>query len=113
MATQILTQQPAVIPFPSTKETVPQTALRQVVELRQQIDRLTEQLKSAEGSIRQRLEGGADVESGLLTARLKVVERRNVSWKSVCERQLGEAYCTRVLAATKPTTSKSLVVEAK
>jgi hypothetical protein len=35
-----------------------------------------------------------------------------VSWKSVVERELGEDYAKRVLAATKPDTYTHLVVTA-
>ena len=38
------------------------------------------------------------------------MERRSVAWKAVVERELGEDYARRVLAATKPETYVSLAV---
>jgi hypothetical protein len=111
MATQTL---PQVISFPQSVpavESVSQRNLAQILELRHRIESLEAELETVEASVRTQLETGAAVEPGLLKAFLKTLERRSVSWKAVCERELGEKYCTRVLAATKPSTTVSLVVE--
>jgi len=52
------------------------------------------------------------VEDGLFRAFLKTTERRSVAWKSIVERELGEGYANRVLAATKPDKFTTLVVSA-
>jgi hypothetical protein len=106
-----------VIPFDSPAQFIPavqsvsQRRLAQILELRHRIESLEAELETAEASVRSQLEIDAAVEPGLLKAFLKTLERRSVSWKAVCERELGEKYCTRVLAATKPSTTVSLVVE--
>jgi hypothetical protein len=108
---------PQVIPFVVPAQPVPavesitQRDLAQILELRHRIESLEAELKAAEASVRAQLETGAAVEPGLLKAFLKTTERRSVSWKAVCERELGEKYCTRVLAHTKPSETVSLIVE--
>ena len=86
--------------------------LAYILELRRSISDLEERLEAAETAVRNQLEAGAPVEAGLFRALLKTSERRNVSWKAVVERELGEAYAIRVLAATKPDSVTRLVVEA-
>jgi hypothetical protein len=111
-ATAILQQQPAAVaPFPA-KEAISQDELARIVALRHQVENLESELDQAEAQARAALEAGAVAEPGLLRVWLKTVERRSVAWKSVCERELGEAYCKRVLAATRPDTYTSLVIEA-
>lgn len=111
MATQTL---PQVISFPQSVpavESISQGNLAQILELRHRVESLEAELKAAEDSVRTQLETGAVVEPGMLKAFLKTTERRSVSWKSVCERELGEKYCNRVLTHTKPSETVSLVVE--
>ncbi len=98
MATQTL---PQVVPFPQVTKEISQAELAYIAELRRRLE-----------SAKAELETGAPVEPGVLQAFLKVVERRSVPWKQVVERELGEAYATRVLAATKPETYVTLVVKA-
>jgi hypothetical protein len=86
----------------SHTETITQTELALLVSLRKRLRQLEEQVAAAEYVIQHRLEQGARVEPGLLQAMLKIIERRSVAWKQVCERELGEAYCKRVLSATRP-----------
>ncbi len=90
-----------------------QSELAHVLELRRQRDAVDERINEAEQAIRTALENGASVQGGILTARLKVTERRSVAWKSVCERELGDDYCRRVLAATHPDQFTTLVVSAR
>jgi hypothetical protein len=89
---------------------IPQQNLADVLELRQEIESLESELKTAEQAVRDQLEAGASVEDGLLRAFLKTTERRNIAWKFVVERELGADYAKRVLAATKPDTFTSLVI---
>lgn len=111
-ATQTL---PQVVRFPQSvpaKESISQQELTLFASLRRRVKELQEQIAAAEESIQVRLESGAPVEAGIFKAFLKTTERRSVPWKQVCERELGEAFCTRVLAATKPDKSTHLIVEA-
>ncbi len=104
------------IPFPSPKqeptttEPVTQAELALLLSLRDRLRQFQAQVEAEEESVKARLEASASVEPGLLTAILKTIERRSVAWKQVCERELGEPYCRRVLAATKPETYVSLAV---
>ncbi len=112
MATQKVT--PFAVPkqVPAVPETVTQAELALLVSLRNRLCQLEEQVAAAEYVIRYRLENGAAVEPGLLRALLKTIERRAVAWKRVCARKLGEAFCRRVLAATKPETYTRLDITA-
>lgn len=106
------------IPFVVPPQAVqPVTAILQgdlayILELRRSISDLEERLEAAETAVRNQLDAGAFVEAGLFRAFLKTTERRSVPWKQVCERELGEAYCAKVLASTKPDKFTHLVVEA-
>jgi|SRR5882762_8098172 len=89
-----------------------QAELAHILELRRQREAIDERIKEAEDSVRTALEVGAVVEDGIFRAYMKTTERRSVAWKSVVERELGEDYATRVLAATKPDRFSTLVVSA-
>lgn len=103
---------PQAVPFRKPIEEVPQPRLAHILELRQSIQRLQAELEQAEGEVQTALEAGCPVEPGLLRAFLKTVERRSVAWKAVVERELGEDYAKRVLAATRPEQYTHLVVTA-
>ena len=85
--------------------------------LRAQLARIQAQVGTAEESLKERLQGGARIQPGDHFAELKEHSRRNVAWKAVVVRLAlrlkldGEAYCERVLAATKPSKSYSLEVQ--
>src|ERR1700735_2763109 len=93
----------------SAKETISQTELVLLLSLRGRLKQLQEQIAAEEDSLKTRLQAGAVIEPGDHTAELKENSRRNVSWKDVAIRLAtrlkmnGEAYCDRVIAATKPT----------
>ena len=91
---------------------VPQDKLALIISLRHEIEQLEVQLGEAQTDVKSALEAGAEVEQGLLQAFLKITERRNVSWKDIVERELGDTYAKRVLAATKPDKYSNLVVTA-
>jgi hypothetical protein len=119
MATHTVAQHPRVVQFPqaeSAKETISQTELGLLLSLRGRLKQLQEQIATEEQSLKTRLQAGAVVEPGDHTAELKENSRRNVSWKDVAIRLAtrlkmnGEAYCDRVIAATKPTKTISLDV---
>ena len=110
------TQRVPALQFPSQAtvavEPITQDQLAEIIALRQQIEGLEQRLGEAQSDVKTALETGAEVESGLFRAFLKTTERRSVPWKQVCERELGEAYCARVLGATKPDTFVNLIVSA-
>lgn len=111
-----------VIPFGSSAQHVPavevisQTELALYLSLRSRLQQIKAQVEEQERGFAARLESGAGVEPGLHHAELKENLRRNVSWKTVAVRLAdrlkldGEAYCARVLAATRPDRSVSLLV---
>lgn len=110
---------PQVVPFPQsvpTKEPITQLELEIYLSLRNRLTQLQSQVDAEEVALRGRLEAGATVEPGVHVAELKESFRRNVAWKAVTVRLAerlkldGEAYCARVLAATKPTRTVSLAV---
>jgi hypothetical protein len=117
MATQTIAVPSAPLQFPqSVTETISQTELALLLSLRKRLEELEGRIATAEDSLKTRLESGAVVEPGALTAELKTNSRRNVSWKDVSKRLAerlkidGDLYCARVLAATKPTRTVSLEV---
>jgi hypothetical protein len=114
-ATQIVSH---VVPFPQSvpPQQISQTELVLVLSLRGRLAQLQSEVEKAEQDIKSRLQAGASVESGDHFAELKTSSRRNVSWKDVAKRLAirlkldAEAYCDRVLAATRPTKSVSLEI---
>ena len=108
-------QKSAVVPFP-TPQPITQLELQVLLALRGRLHQLEAQVKAAEQSIQSRLEAGSSVEGGDHFAELKESLRRNVAWKAVVSRLAarlkmdGEAYCNKVLAATKPTKTTTLVI---
>jgi hypothetical protein len=120
MATQTVSQRPHVVQFPQAVpavEQISQTELQLLLSLRGRLKQLESEIATEEESLKTRLEAGAIVEPGDHFAELKEHSRRNVAWKDVAIRLAdrlkldGEMYCARVLAATKPTRTISLIVE--
>jgi hypothetical protein len=111
VATQILS---LPVPQPITEQIqtldIRQREILQVLDLRTALARLQAELEERELSIKSRLDMGFAVEPGPRSASLKITERRNVSWKSVVERELGEGYAANVLSHTRPTITTSLMV---
>jgi hypothetical protein len=116
MASQTIAAHAAVIQFPlpepARREIISQERLTHFKALQQRIEALEAEAKQLETALLASLEAGAIIEPGVFKAFLKTTERRNVSWKGVVERELGAGYAKRVLAATKPDTYTSVVVEA-
>jgi hypothetical protein len=117
MATQTL---PHVVQFPQSVpavEPITQLELELFLSLRNRLKQLESQVASEEAALKARLESGATVHPGVHVAELKENLRRNVAWKAVVIRLAerlklnGEAYCAKVLAATKPSRTVSLVVK--
>jgi len=116
MATQTL---PHVVQFPQSVpavEPITQLELELFLSLCNRLKQLESQVVTEEAALKARLESGATVDPGVHVAELKESFRRNVSWKDVVIRLAnrlklnGEAYCAKVLAATKPSRTVSLVV---
>ena len=109
MATQTV---PQAVPFRKPTEVITQEKLAYILTLKGEIQERKKALEEAETEVQQGLECAVPVESGLLRAFLKTVERRSVPWKQVVERKLGVDYAKRVLAGTKPDRFTHLVVTA-
>ena len=103
---------PQVVPFRQPTESITQTELSLLLSLKARARELESQIQENEELLKTRFASGAEVESGLLRAFLKTIERRSVAWKAVVERELGEDYARRVLAATRPDTFTHLIVTA-
>jgi hypothetical protein len=111
-----------VIPFGQSAQAVPavepisQLRLELVLSLRNRVRQVQVELEKQETELRNLIEAGAPIEPGEHTAIVKENLRRNVSWKDVTIRLAdrlkldGEAYCARVLAATKPSKTTSLEI---
>jgi hypothetical protein len=118
MATQTIAAPSTCIPFPAVQIQITQNKIELLLSLRNRARQLASQIEEAEASMLDRLRAGASVESGEHTAEIKESSRRSVAWREVAERlavrafgrKRGELYCPKVLAATKPTTSHSLIV---
>ena len=109
MATQTVPQQ---VPFQQPTGTITQNRLAYILTLKGEIAERKKALEEAEADVQAALEDSVPVESGLLRAFLKIIERRSVPWKQVVERKLGVEYAKRVLAGTKPDKFTHLVVTA-
>jgi hypothetical protein len=118
MATQTVSQHSPVVQFPQSVPAaeISQTELIDLIEARNVLAQLKGKVESLESGVKARLEAGAPVESGVHVASLKEGFRRNVAWKDVVIRLAerlklnGEAYCAKVLAATKPSRTVSLEI---
>ena len=118
MATQTVAASSARLQFPQRKapatDSITQLELGLLISLRGRLKQIQDQVATAEESLKKRLAVGAVVEPGDHAAELKENFRRNVAWKAVVFclalrlKMDGEAYCDRVLAATKPTKTVSL-----
>lgn len=111
-----------VIPFAVPAQASPAVEITQaeivsLLTLQAQVNRLNEQAKAAESSIKARLQAGAAVEDGAHVARLKQSSRASVAWKEkaieLAERlgMKGETWAQNVLSHTAKTVTTSLFVE--
>ncbi len=103
---------PQAVPFQQPTDTITQKTLAYILTLKGEIAERKKALEEAETKVQTALEDSVPVESGLLRAFLKIIERRSVPWKQVVERKLGVDYAKRVLAGTKPDKFTHLVVTA-
>ena len=82
--------------------------LQAVAEKRALITRLEAELKTAKAAVLESLKAGVTVAPGLLTARVKTYERRNVAWKEILVRE--RARSTPTACSTRrarPVTNRS------
>ncbi len=97
-------------PIISQPQTITQFDLARYVTMANQIDALKAEQSALEQKLITSLDSGCKVEPGNHTAKLRITERRNVSWKKVVIRLKSEGYANKVLSATKPSTYTKLVV---
>ncbi len=109
MSTQTV---PQAVPFQQPTGTITQKRLAYILTLKGEIAERKKELEQVETEVQAALEVSVPVESGLLRAFLKIIERRSVPWKQVVERKLGVDYAKHVLAGTKPDRFTHLVVTA-
>ncbi len=109
MATQTV---PQAVPFRKPTDTITQEKLAYILTLKGEIAERKKELEQVETEVQAALEDSVPVESGLLRAFLKIIERRSVPWKQVVERKLGVDFAKMVLAGTKPDRFTHLVVTA-
>ncbi|HYE72004.1 MAG TPA: hypothetical protein VEF04_01685 [Blastocatellia bacterium] len=64
--------------------------------------KLKQEWEAVEKKLVERRINGAMVEPGNLLFDLMNSERRNVPWKGVCEKNLGKAFCDKILDETVP-----------
>ncbi len=103
---------PQAVPFRKPTDTITQEQRAYILTLKGEIAERKKALEEAETEVQAALEDSVPVESGLLRAFLKIIERRSVAWKRIVERKLGVDYAKRVLAGTKPDKFTHLVVTA-
>jgi hypothetical protein len=118
-ATQTIAVPSAPLQFPQPQklpQQITQLELQLFLSLQGRLAQLETEIEGVDKDFKARLQAGASIEPGAHVAELKEHFRRNVSWKDVVIRLAnrlklnGEAYCAKVLAATKPTRTVSLDV---
>lgn len=89
---------------------ITQKDLRNFTVLENKIAEITTEFRDVRDEIITKLAAGMKIETGDRTASIKLVERRNVSWRQVVIRIKSLGYVNRILAATKPSTFFKLEV---
>jgi hypothetical protein len=101
------------------KTEITQALLRRIETNKAQIKELEKSVEADETVLLAALRGAHSFQSGLLTAEIKISERRTTAWK---ERAIefvdearghgeGDKWAARVIAATKPTASEKAIVK--
>jgi hypothetical protein len=99
--------------------TIHQTTLEALLRKRAEVAKLTAEIEETEAEILAKLKDGATIQQGMVCARIKSFERRNVSWKEkfisfvdeVRGKNEGKAMADRIHSSTAPSKYESLVVE--
>jgi hypothetical protein len=117
MATATIAAQSVVLQFPHVpSDQISQAELAEFFGAQKTLAALEKHVDILESTLLARLRSGATVEAGEHTAEVKRSARRSPSWKEVVKRLAGrlgmdgDAYCSNVLAHTKPSESFSLEV---
>ncbi|MGH9682299.1 MAG: hypothetical protein ACRD4S_01635 [Candidatus Acidiferrales bacterium] len=109
-----------VVPFPQpipAVEKITQAELSHFVIVRNTLELLRDETEAIERDLLARLDSGAAVQSGIHIAEVKENIRRSPSWKEIVKRLAQrldldpDAYCSNVIAHTKPTRTVSLIVK--
>jgi hypothetical protein len=99
-------------------QTIPQSVLKRIALNRATLEKLARKLEADEAIVLSALKAGSPVAPGLFSAEIKLTERRTTAWKAKAIEVVdevrgdgeGEKWASRVIAATKPSTSEKLVV---
>jgi hypothetical protein len=99
-------------------KTISQSVLKRIATNRATLESLEKKIEVDEATVFAALKTGTPVAAGLFTAEIKVSERRTTAWKAKAIEFVdetrgdgeGEKWASRVIAATKPSTSEKLVV---
>lgn len=117
MATATISVPAAVLQFPSASpDQISQVELAEFIGAQKTLDALRRHVDTLESNLLSRLCGGASVEAGEHAAEAKRSTRRSPCWKEIVKRLAGrlgmdgDAYCSNVIAHTKPTETFSLEV---
>lgn len=106
----------AVIEFPHVPTEISQAELAEFVSAQKTLEKLQKHVDTLESSLLARLRTGVAVEVGKHSAEVKRSTRRSAAWKEIVKRLAGrlgmdgDAYCSNVIAHTKPSESFSLEV---
>jgi hypothetical protein len=108
---------PATLHFPQVPtDQISQDELSEFVAAQKTLSKLQQHVDTLQFSLLARLRSGAAVEDGEHTAEVARSVRRSQSWKNVTRRlakRLGidpDAFCSRVIARTKPSESFAIKV---
>lgn len=101
------------------KQEISQAALKRIATTEAQIEELEKSLAEDKAAVLAALREARPIQSGLLTAEIKITTRRTTAWRERAEEFVdevrgagqGEIWSARVVAATKPTPSEKLVVK--
>src|SRR6185437_7862415 len=118
MATSTIAVESAVLQFPKQTPTdcISQQELSGLLSARTTLAKLQEHVDTLETSLLARLRAGSAVDEGDLSAEVKRSTRRSPAWKEIVKRLAGrlgldgDAYCSNVIAHTKPSESFSLEI---
>lgn len=80
--------------------------------LKKRLEQIDSELEGLEQDLIERIEVGAKINSRVPIS-IKTTERRYPSWKDAFIKIAGEAEAKKVIAATEPTVSKSIVISTK
>lgn len=117
MATQTIPVPSAVLQFPHVPaDQISQEELTEFLRAQRTLEKLTKHVDGLEETLLARVRAGAEIEPGRLCIEAKRSTRRSPAWKEIVKRLAGrlgldgDAYCSNVIAHTKPSESFSLQI---